>query len=190
VQRIKQKNSMEFDINVWYDEQIKGNVIFSYKGDISSNVIDQVLNTIEHQLHVIDEKPGVSKKLYNISVEAIQNLFHHVDLTPGNTAENGGKFIIFVIRKLETGYLLSTGNFIKNNRIKVLRDRIDQINFLSTEELKELYRIILGNEEFSEKGGGGLGIIDIAKRTGNKLNYSFNPMKNDYCFFCLEAVVT
>ena len=36
-----------------------------------------------------------------------------------------------------------------------------------------------------EKGGAGLGIIDLARKSGNKLNYEFNKVSNEYSFFCL-----
>ena len=43
--------------------------------------------------------------------------------------------------------------------------------------------MILNNKEFSEKGGGGLGMIDIARKTGSKYEYNFYPVGEDYIFF-------
>jgi hypothetical protein len=56
--------------------------------------------------------------------------------------------------------------------------------------LKILYKIILNNEEFSQKGGGGLGLIDIARKTGNKLIADFYKCNTDYFFFSLEIVIS
>ena len=43
----------------------------------------------------------------------------------------------------------------------------------------------MGNGKLSEKGGGGLGLIDIAKKSRNKLGYSFKEIDKDYSFFTL-----
>ena len=42
-----------------------------------------------------------------------------------------------------------------------------------------------GNGKLSKKGGGGLGLIDIAKKSRNKLGYSFKEIDEDYSFFTL-----
>ena len=39
------------------------------------------------------------------------------------------------------------------------------------------------------KGGGGLGMIDIARKTGKKLNYDFAPLNDEYTFFSLNINV-
>jgi hypothetical protein len=47
----------------------------------------------------------------------------------------------------------------------------------------------LNNGELSEKGGGGLGLIDIAKKSRNKLQYSFREIDEDYSFFTLTVKI-
>jgi hypothetical protein len=68
----------------------------------------------------------------------------------------------------------------------MISDRINQINSLSKEELKALYKLILNNEEFSEKGGGGLGMIDMARKTGTKMEYEFLPVNEKLLFYVLK----
>ena len=59
-------------------------------------------------------------------------------------------------------------------RIKPLKDKIDKINSLSQDELKDMYKFILNHQKLTAKGGGGLGLVDIARKTGNKLDYKFH----------------
>ena len=61
--------------------------------------------------------------------------------------------------------------------------------YISKDELKTLYKEILNNEEFSEKGGGGLGLIDIARRTGQELGFDFKKIDGDYSFFSLDISI-
>lgn len=186
---------MAIDINEIYKSiQNEGEVIVAYKGSISGNVISQTLQDVEYVFEKkINEKPKLAKKTYNVLVEVLQNLYHHIEMPPKfiDNSENVNKFAIFVFIKLnDFAYKLTTGNFIRNERKQFLKDRIDQINFLTADELKDLYKKVLNNDEFSSKGGGGLGMIDIAKKTGNKLGYRFEEYDKDFQFFILEIVLT
>ena len=67
--------------------------------------------------------------------------------------------------------------------------KIDYINSLNRDELKAYYKEVLNNGELSEKGGGGLGLIDIAKKSRNKLQYSFREIDEDYSFFTLTVKI-
>lgn len=71
-----------------------------------------------------------------------------------------------------------------------LKKRLDDINLLSKEELKEYYKAVLNNGEMSLKGGGGLGMIDIARKTGEKLNFNFAPVDDKFSFFSLNIKIS
>ena len=71
-----------------------------------------------------------------------------------------------------------------------LRNRLDEVNALNKEELKEYYKKVLNNGEMSLKGGGGLGMIDIARKTGEKLDYNFLEIDNKVSFFTLNIKVS
>ena len=181
---------MAFDLNKWYDKLNQGDVLLSYKGEITPELITNMLDTLEHKLDNREEKNKIKKKLYNVLVESLQNLYHHISAPPETAKpELNDKFAIFVITKEKDGYKISTGNFINVDRKKMLKDRLDQINFLSKQELKSLYKLILSNDIFSDKGGGGLGIIDIARKSGNKLHYEFHDYNGNYFFFCLDIII-
>ncbi len=183
---------MEFDIEEWYKGVDQGDVILSHYGAISPGAITIMLNEIEHAINERNEKSKLRKKVYNVMIEALQNLYHHTDDPPKNVIDKFGKnFATFVLKKeSDDNYSFTSGNFINKNRIKFLKDRMDQINYLNSEELKILYKLILNNDEFSDKGGGGLGLVDIAKRTGHEYNYTFNNYTDDFYFFCLTITIS
>jgi hypothetical protein len=184
---------MALDIDGWYNEMIEGDVVVHHKGIISAELITNVLDQIENELAARNEKSKLRKKVYNVMVEALQNLFHHTELKPEifKTNEIDKNFAIFVLKKLPDGnFNVINGNFVEERRVKLLKDRMDQINYLTMDELKILYQLILNNQEYSDKGGGGLGLIDIAKRTGHEYEYSFHNQNNGFYFFCLKILIT
>ena len=66
-----------------------------------------------------------------------------------------------------------------------MKSRIDQVNSLDLVGLKTLYKEVLNNDERSDRGGGGLGIIDIARNSKQKLVYDFIEVDDSYSFFSL-----
>ena len=96
---------------------------------------------------------------------------------------------MLAVKKVDTGYRIITGNFVHIDNIEKLEEKIKRINRSSHEEIKELYKFILNHQRISAKGGGGLGLVDIARKTGNKLEYSFRRYNDTYSFFYLDILV-
>ena len=188
---------MVFDIKEWYSNKKNSDVLFSYKGAITSGKITSFLDEIENRVDELGETPRVKRKIYNVLVESLQNIYHHAveisdeikDLCDDRDYDKNGKFGVIVLQKESVGYHLTIGNFVKKNRSKLVKDKIDQINALSIDEIKALYKLILNNHEFSERGGGGLGMIDVVKRTESKLGYNFYEYNDELYFYTLEINV-
>ena len=180
---------MVLDIYGFYDKMEQNNIMLSFKGDITSELLTSILQIMEAKLDNFQEEPKVKKKVYNVLVECLQNLYHHMDeIALGQ--EEKIRSAIFMIGKINGQYNIITGNYIKNENIQSLKKLLEDINILSKEELKEYYKEVLNNGEMSMKGGGGLGMIDIARKTGGKLNFDFTPVDNKYSFFSLNINIS
>jgi hypothetical protein len=153
-------------------------------------LINMVLDTVEEKLVTGKEHPRTRKKVYNVLVESLQNLYHHVEKVPdGFEDQTSAKFGILSVNKINDGYKIATGNFIRSADVKDLEDKIKRINQSSHEEITELYKFILNHQRISSKGGGGLGLVDIARKTGNKLEYIFKEYDEKNTFFYLNILV-
>lgn len=179
---------MNFNLDQWYSEKIDEDSIFDYMGKIEDDNVTEILMCIEQILKAKNESPKVFRKIFNILVELVQNLYHHGEV-PSDFDVSYKKFGVLILRDEGTQYRICAGNFIKIDGLRVIRDRIDQINTLSSTETQSLYRIILGNEEFSEKGGGGLGMVDIARKSGNNMEYQFYDYNPNYLFLAIDVII-
>lgn len=183
---------MSFDLNEYYKQLNEGEVLLSYKGSITSDLISNVLEVVEEKLEDLNETSKIRKKVYNVLVESLQNLYHHIDELPeADKGDMESKFGVLVVTRIATNvYRITTGNIVNSGKIKFLKDKIDKINSLSAEELKDMYKFILNHQKLSAKGGGGLGLVDIARKTGNKLEYNFESMTSEYYFFNLDVTIS
>jgi hypothetical protein len=181
---------MSFNIENYFSDQSDGNMILSYKGNIDSDVINHILDTVEDKVVEVKEQPKLRKKIYNVLVESLQNLYHHVDRVPEDFEDQtADKFGMLLVKKVEGGYKITTGNFVLADNVAKLEEKIKRINRSTQEEIKELYKFILNHQRISAKGGGGLGLVDIARKTGNKLDYTFIKYNEKYSFFYLNILV-
>ncbi len=181
---------MSFNVENYFTNQSNGNVILYYKGNVDSEVINQVLDTVEDKLVQVNEQSKLRKKVYNVLVESLQNLYHHVDRVPEDFEDQSAeKYGILAVEKVDEGYKIMTGNFVRTDNVEKLEEKIKRINRSNHEEIKELYKFILNHQRITTKGGGGLGLVDIARKTGNKLEYSFQEYNEKYSFFYLNILV-
>ncbi len=172
------------DVYRLYERMQDNNVMLSFKGEVSFDLVKSLLDVMEDRLESIESNPKTKKKVFNVLVECLQNLGHHVEET-GLDLENN-RTAILLIWTDDTTYHVATGNYIATDKVPKLNAWLDKINSISREELRKLYKEILNNETFSSKGGGGLGFIDIARKSGQKLDYNFRELKNNVSFFSFQ----
>jgi len=176
---------MAFNLEEWFLEKSKDEVYFLYKGEVTSTMIADSLDVIEARLEDVSSK--VKKKIYNILVECMQNLYHHSETLP---VKKGilvtGRYVVCILTKSMEGFRVVTGNFMNQKQKKFLSKHLAHINTLDKDQLKDLYKEILDNQEFSDKGGGGLGMVDISRKSGSKLDFEFYDYDESFSFFSLS----
>lgn len=173
-----------------YERMHDNNIMLTFRGEVTFDLVDSMLKIIESRLNLIENDLKTKKKVYNVLVECLQNLCHHIDTVETDeddvTSIFQSKTALLLIETTNDNYKVVTGNYIPNSKIEKLRNWLDQINSFSQEELREVYKKILNNETFSDKGGGGLGFIDIARKSGQKLVYNFQSVNDKYSFFSFQ----
>lgn len=184
------------DIYDFYTKMQQDNIMLSFKGEITSDLLTSILHITETKLDRIQEEPKIKKKVFNVLVECLQNLYHHIDEMKSldqaffEDIIGESKAAILMIGKDGSNYCILTGNYILTEKVEAFRKKLEKINSLSKEELKLMYQDILSNEGFSQKGGGGLGMIDIVRKSGQKLDFSFQTINDNFSFFSLRIKIS
>jgi hypothetical protein len=164
----------------------KGNLNYIYRGAFSQQISSYILTLAETNIINSEEQAVIRKRVYNIMVESLQNVVKHQDENYEHNIDTNG---VFVIQKKDNAFQITTGNLILKNKIPVLREKLEKINQLSPDELKIYYKEVLVTGEISEKGGAGLGLIDIAKKSGRKLYFAFKDYDEITSYFYLHTEV-
>jgi hypothetical protein len=169
----------------------KDNTMLSFKGVITSDLLTSVLQIMESKLAYVEKSPKTKKKVYNVLVECLQNLYHHNEEISSSEGLDFlfSKSALLMISKNANHYEVKTGNYVSRTKSKELKQKLDEINAMDKDALRELYKSVLADGELSSKGTAGLGMIDIARKSGNKLEYDFMTIDKDYDFFCLNVKI-
>ena len=167
----------------------ESNIIFAYKGEMNAGLLEAVYSMMEKHSEEEHVASGKKKKFFQILIESFQNVLHHRLNPKGKEVVDSG-FTGFVIKNHPNdSYSITTGNLMENSGVESLKKKLDHVNNLPPDDLRAQYQKLLSESEFSGKGGAGLGIIELARKSGNKLKYEFTQVNELYSFFCLTIII-
>ena len=99
-----------------------------------------------------------------VMVEAYQNVLRHrAQPQPGGVADHST--FMFLHHPPGTGVV--TVNAVSPAEVPALQSALQRLHGLGLDELKRLFLRSLQGGERTERGGAGLGLIEMARRTGN-----------------------
>lgn len=142
---------------------------------------EEHLKVIELLLESITDDRKSQKRFFYIILEAVQNVFRH--------EMKGGKEKVeslFIIGRHNGEPYIMTANPVTSKQVHSLEAKLQQLGAMSDDELKTLYRNMLETGERSDAGGGNLGLIEIARKSGNALEYGFDKVDDETSYFVLR----
>jgi hypothetical protein len=187
-QNTDMKEFLEF-VYSFYKSMKDQKVELVYEGEITHQVTKAFTSLTETNMQLSEESHSTQKKVFHVMVECLQNIGKHADCIDGNDGSMEGRGV-FILSKNDTEYVVTTGNVLNKSKISEIDRILKKINELDKDGLKQLYKHQIKEGRLSHKGGAGLGFIDIAKKTGNKLSYNFISLNDEYSFFIFSSKIS
>lgn len=181
------KGFLEF-VYEFYKSMKAHEITLVYEGEITHQITKAFTSLTESNMAKDEESGSVQRKVFHVMVECLQNISKHADDFTSNDFLFSGRGI-FLVSKGENEYSVTTGNAVENNRIEELTGLLEEINKLDKDQLKELYKKQIKEGRLSDKGGAGLGFIDIKRKTERELEYHFLPIDDETSFFLLTSTI-
>lgn len=177
-------------MNFIYDlcrRMIGEDLILVYYGEFTQETTRSILTIAERGLEAAEEDTTIKRKVFNVMVESLQNIVKHNDKAIGTS---GSQRAIFLVGREASRYTIMSGNPLHKNKVGPLKETLNRLNALDKEGLKDLHKNIIKDATLSEKGGAGLGFVDMARKSGDKLVFDFPEISHDHCFFCLTVKIS
>ena len=162
-------------------------LVYVYRGFFSQVITDSIIALTENNLDSIGESSKLKKRVFSIMVECLQNITRHQFVDENEDTQPGDQSGMFVICNKDKSYQMTSGNVVNNDAIPHLKQLLDKVNSLDKDSLKEYYKQVLEDGSISNKGGAGLGLIEMARKSGNKLFYTFEEINDEISYFYMNT---
>ncbi|KAB1073702.1 SiaB family protein kinase [Methylobacterium planeticum] len=180
------------DFMSFHEASKRNGVILSFGGDLSESVLFSLGEVLKLRMQQDDTDASVAKRVFSIFVEQAQNIIRYSadKVVPAEKPAarwiSGGMIAVGT----EGGrFFVVCGNEVGQGEVTGLRERLDHITALSSEELKRFYREKLRQPPDEGSLGGSIGLIEIARRASAPVEYDFQTINADRSLFCLKAYI-
>ncbi|HEX2920247.1 MAG TPA: SiaB family protein kinase [Bacteroidales bacterium] len=158
-------------------------IMLCYRGEMTQDIVVALLNLTENKLNQVSSDATIKNRVFSVMIECLQNITQHSEKSDHFRSN------IFMMGYADSGYSIYSGNVVKSEKVPELKDKIHKINTMSEEELKDFYKSMIKSGSILGNTGSGLGLIQIARKTGNNLDYEFEKIDNEHYFFTLRTLV-
>ena len=169
----------------------ENNIILSFEGAMSQGVLTALIDALREKViaNNIDSPNSMQytvRKICAILVELAQNIQNHSLEQAFQDKSSSGSGII-VIRETKNSFNLTSGN----NALKVdaenLASYCGRLNSLDEMSLKVLYKEKLRKERAKNVSSGGIGLIEMKRKSDQPFEYKMQPIDDNTVFFSLSV---
>jgi len=171
------------------------NIHIMYSGPMWDDGIKGITGMVKVQLEGEDLPSSAAKSIFSVFVEQVTNMLMYSAekerfIQPDKEKIEVSTGMLILGEKNKT-YFIQTGNAIKNDSAKLIKQRVDHLNTLDKKEIRQYYREKIRSEDDNpESKGAGLGLIEIAKRATAPIVYLIEPINNDLSYFTMYVEIS
>lgn len=155
------------------------NNLLQYQGRLTSEVRIELLELLNCvALFNLGRRTDL-KKLVGIALELLDNAQRY----------NASNDVDFQWHTENGALVVTIRNKASRTDAERLVEAVNSIAHMSPEEITDAFKRQLANEGFGEKGGAGLGMLQIARKVGNHIQADISPYEGD-TFLCTSTVST
>jgi hypothetical protein len=161
-------------------------IFLDYHGPVDLSVIELLLKKLKKTKEFTALNQTTRKRTYALVVECLENIAKHSVL---KSSDDPGMRSHISISKENDKIIVAAGNPVTDDVKDNLVMKLDHINQLDEAALKTLYEHVINRDPIPDEKGAGLGLISMSIKSGNKINFSFNPLTNGYLYFEIQISI-
>ncbi len=170
-------------------------IFFCLSGPISQNLVTEIGAILEQKMSMENASRTTILRVFSLVVEKMQNIIHYsdektiIDESSDDDLEKPLSFGIIAIGYDHERYFVLSGNLIATHKVERLQQKLQQIQRMSKEELKEFYREQRRKDPETGSKGAGLGLLEIAKKASAPIEFDFTPVDKHVSFFSMKTII-
>lgn len=166
-------------------------IIFSFTGYISEGILKALGHALRQKIRLESTDTKTVNRVFSVFVEQVQNVIRYsaeriehdaeppVELSSGMItvgSENGRFFVI-------------CGNVIGRKDADTLAVRLRELAGMDSDELRRFYKEKLREPPDEGSKGGSIGLIEIARRASEPIQFDFQHLSDAQSYFVLKAYI-
>jgi len=175
-------------VHVLYDALAGDRLTFLYSGRFHDEHTARLITLGEEFLELDGSDKSLRGKLAFIMVEAYQNIIRHRAALPEGLEHGAGRSL-FVLRSRAAQHEVTAMNPVISSDAHRLNIALEGLRGLDLKQMKQVFLRGLQSDERTERGGAGLGLIEMARRSGHALQHGFAPLGADHQLFALRVLI-
>lgn len=183
---------MALDLLALYKSLEGEGIVFCFCGSASQSIVEGIGATLWQRMELQGTKKSIIGRVFPVFVEQMQNIVSHsaeiiaVEDQGGEELRSG----IVAVGYSQGHFYVRCGNFIENHEAEPLRRRLEELRSMDRDQLKALYKEERRKEQASGKTEGlGLGLIEMARKAGEPLEFSITPIDEHRSFFVMTTII-
>lgn len=183
------------DLHEFYESLKREGILFCYSGPTSQSLVEGIGDLLKQRMAVEEAGMTVTRNIFAIFIEQMQNILHYSAETMPPREQHGveemrhGVVVVGREREADRRFFVLCGNYIQQEKGRMLAERLDSMRTMSREELKALYKEMRRQEPTSEDSkGAGLGFLEMARKASRPLDYCIADIAEGLSFFSVKAV--
>ena len=151
----------------------------NYSGPVDYEKLNTILRELMQAGEFAELDKVTGKRVYAIVVEILENIIKYSE-SEIPTKLTGEPSIS--VEKKEERIFIKAGNTVRSDFARKIIRRIEEVNNLRENALKDLYEKRINEESKKDATGAGLGLILIRLKSGYEISYSLKKIENDLDF--------
>lgn len=165
-------------------------ILISFSGRFSQEIIEELGDAVKKYLETEAISQNDTFNVFSVFIEQTQNIKNYSARKSGSAlGERIANSGIVAIGKSATGYFVSSGNLIDSRDASPLAAKIEVLIVQDKAGLRKLYKEQMKKDVPPGGDGAGLGLIDIARKASQPLQYSMIRVDDEVSFFTLQVQV-
>lgn len=157
--------------------------VMAIMGDFNQDLLRSTIRIAEQKLSTMDIAESMKRKIFHFMVECAQSL-----CKTENSISNSEQSL-FLISEQDHNYIVYLGCVISESETKNIMNAIDTVNKLENQQVIDRFYKELSTNGYIAQNALLVTLLDISKRTKDKINYEIKAIDNSSNFFCFKKSI-
>ncbi len=166
-------------------------IIFSFSGYLSEGILYSLGDALRQKLTLEDTDLTTIKKVFSVFIEQAQNIIRYsaekLLSTEGKSVELSSGMV--TIGTEEGRFFIVCSNTVLEDDVERLKSRLERLQKMDKTEIKAYYKEQLREAPDENSRGATIGLIEIARRASEPIEFDFDRIDAAKHFFCLKVCI-